>query len=330
MKKVKFLCLCMALLMLCTTALLVGCNPNHICNSVCEKCGKCTSDCTQCKDKCTCAPAKERCKVHKDADGNGVCDVCGNTLTPVTYSNWKIMSDIGSLYETTVHKYETALEGPTVVIVGGIHGDEKAGWTAGLRLVDDLKLADGICGTVVLIPQANILADTLDKRYAGQGSSGVYKGVTCSDLNRAFPGNAKGTVTQKIAAAIVKVVEEYSPDYVIDLHESRASYSDGDQYILGNSVIYSNGTTAFFMDEMLLNYNDIYRKPSEEEFVFYTNPKTNSFDWYFSDRYPDSVVFTVETNRDIEGKHGNQSDLEVRVTQQLNILSAMFDMAWQR
>ncbi len=317
--------------MLCTAALLAGCVPqeSHKCQHICPDCGKCTSDCTDsaCEDKCQCV---KTCKVHTDDNGDGVCDVCGKTLPEVTYSSWTIMGDIGEANETAVHKYVTKLDGPTIFIVGGTHGDETAGWTAALQLVEDLKTMDGICGTVLLVPQLNILADKLDKRYPGQGSNGVYNGVTYSDLNRAFPGSVTGTVTQKMAAAIVAEVERYSPDYIIDLHESRASYSDGDRYILGNSVIYSNGVTGFFMDDMLDKYNTVYRPDDEERFTFFTNPTTGSFDWYFSDRFPDSVVFTVETNRDIAGIHGNQSQLTVRVRQQLNILSAMFDIAWDR
>ena len=310
MKKTTFLCLMLALMLALATTF-TACTPTDDPNTPDE-------------------PTKKTCKVHKDENGDGTCDVCDKVLTKVTYTSWKIMTNLGSEYETTVHKYVTNVKGPTIAIIGGTHGDEVAGWTAGLQLVEDLKTMDGICGTVLLIPQVNILADRLQKRYAGQGSNGMYNGVKHTDLNRAFPGSATGTVTQKIANAIVTTIEEYSCDYIIDLHESRASYSDGERYILGDSVIYSNGASAFFVEEMIRKYNTEYKPKDEVDFSFYTNPEQGSFDQYFSDSQPDTVVFTVETNRDIKGLHGNQSNVEVRVRQQLNILSAMFDMAWSR
>ena len=78
----------------------------------------------------------------------------------VTVTNWKILEGTDSV--TTVYKYTTDKEGPKIAIVGGIHGDETAGWTAALRLVTSLESKKGVCGEILLIPQANILADKAD------------------------------------------------------------------------------------------------------------------------------------------------------------------------
>ena len=85
------------------------------------------------------------------------------TPVEVTHTFWKILE--GEISETTVHKYVTNKPGPKIVIVGGIHGDEDAGWTAALRLVNTISQEKGICGEILLIPQANILADNVLVRY---------------------------------------------------------------------------------------------------------------------------------------------------------------------
>ena len=40
-----------------------------------------------------------------------------------------------TIYQTTVHIFKSNIQGPKVAIVGGIHGDEIAGWSTALNLV---------------------------------------------------------------------------------------------------------------------------------------------------------------------------------------------------
>mgnify|MGYP003301529940 FL=1 len=49
-----------------------------------------------------------------------------------TVETWKILED--SIYETTVYKFTSNVPGKRCAIVGGIHGDEVAGWKAALQL----------------------------------------------------------------------------------------------------------------------------------------------------------------------------------------------------
>ena len=47
----------------------------------------------------------------------------------------------------------------------------------------------------------------------------------------------------------------------------------------------------------------------------------NNFNNSFTGNYPEAVVFTIETNRELA--------LEKRVSQQILILTALFDVIWQ-
>ena len=105
-----------------------------------------------------------------------------------------------TIYETTVYVFTSTIPGPTIMIVGGIHGDELAGWQAAQTLVTK----NDYTGTVILIPKANTLATTLQKRYPGQDTKGIYEGITYSDLNRIFPGKENGSATEQIAYAIIR------------------------------------------------------------------------------------------------------------------------------
>ena len=242
----------------------------------------------------------------------------------VTVSSYKILK--GTPYVTDVYKYVTDKEGPKIAIVGGIHGDETAGWTAGLRLVELIEKEEGICGEILLIPQANIIADRAEQRYN-------VSGYDFSDLNRSFPlerySDAKEE-TIKISTALVNELEAFDPEYIVDLHESLHSWQtmeSGTRTSLGSTLIASNQNR--FMRQLIKRYNEVYRPEDEIEFRQEGANQLGSFNYYFTNTYSEKVVFTVETNR--EYKNGvNTIDIEVRVRQQINVLKAMFDFAWSR
>ena len=81
-------------------------------------------------------------------------------------------------------------DGPTVLLTGGNHGDEYEGPIALHDLAYSLEASD-VAGRVIILPQMNTPAF-----LAASRTSPIDQG----NMNRAFPGNARGTVTQKIAA----------------------------------------------------------------------------------------------------------------------------------
>ncbi|TWU21699.1 Succinylglutamate desuccinylase / Aspartoacylase family protein [Novipirellula galeiformis] len=98
-------------------------------------------------------------------------------------------------------------EGPTVLLMAGNHGDEYPGQIAIMRLLRELKLEE-ITGRVILIPSLNIPAAKASTRLSP---------VDGMNLNRCFPGDPGGTVSQIIADYLTTVLFPLS-DVVIDLH----------------------------------------------------------------------------------------------------------------
>lgn len=98
-------------------------------------------------------------------------------------------------------------DGPTVLLTGGNHGDEYEGPIALHDLAYSLEASD-VAGRVIILPQMNTPAF-----LAASRTSPIDQG----NMNRAFPGNARGTVTQKIAAYLN---DELLPrvDAVLDFH----------------------------------------------------------------------------------------------------------------
>ncbi|MDJ1017936.1 MAG: succinylglutamate desuccinylase/aspartoacylase family protein [Paracoccaceae bacterium] len=103
-------------------------------------------------------------------------------------------------------------DGPTVLMLAGVHGDEYEGQIALSRLAQDIEPGD-IRGRLILIPTLNAPA-----AEAGTRTSPVDGG----NLNRAFPGDPAGPPTQMIAHYVEEVLMPQA-DYLIDLHSGGTS-----------------------------------------------------------------------------------------------------------
>ncbi|MBF9232818.1 succinylglutamate desuccinylase/aspartoacylase family protein [Microvirga alba] len=97
--------------------------------------------------------------------------------------------------------------GPTVLLTGGVHGDEYEGLIAVSRLARTLDPAT-IQGRVIMLPAINVPAILNDTRLSP---------VDGRDLNRCFPGNPKGTFSEMLAHFIDAVVLPHV-DISIDVH----------------------------------------------------------------------------------------------------------------
>lgn len=103
-------------------------------------------------------------------------------------------------------------EGPTIILEGGNHGDEYEGPIVISELIRELDPGE-ISGRLILMPANNVHAV-----IAGQRTSPV-DGL---NLNRTFPGNPAGSITEQISAF---VAQEIFPrgDVFLDLHSGGSS-----------------------------------------------------------------------------------------------------------
>ena len=276
----------------------------------------------------------------------GILSSCGNVNTPSSDSSqvstnnniqasndivnevetWSILED--SIYETTVYKFTSNIPGPKCVIVGGIHGDEVAGWKAALQL----KEKRDFVGEVMIIPQASILACKREERYPGRNTTGIVNGVTYRDLNRNFPGNPDGNVTKQIAYAISETVKNFNPDVIVDLHESLASasssfYDQDTSSRLGDLLIYGNSWTSLFTQTVVEEYNESYLKEGDYPFGTDTYAPGGSFNQYFGKLYEDKIVITIETTRYFDYKKNKAKDESRRIEQQLEMIDLILKYA---
>ena len=103
-------------------------------------------------------------------------------------------------------------EGPTVLVLGGNHGDEYQGQIAAMKLARELT-PEAVTGRIILIPSLNFPAARAATRLSP---------LDGMNMNRAFPGAAEGCVTSQIAHYLTTVLFPLS-DAVIDIHSGGRS-----------------------------------------------------------------------------------------------------------
>jgi ectoine utilization protein EutE len=103
-------------------------------------------------------------------------------------------------------------KGPTVLALGGNHGDEYQGQIAIMKLARELKPGQ-VSGRIIMIPSLNFPAARAATRLSP---------LDGMNMNRAFPGEGEGPVTSQIAHYLRTVLFPLS-DVVIDIHSGGRS-----------------------------------------------------------------------------------------------------------
>lgn len=98
-------------------------------------------------------------------------------------------------------------KGPTLLLTGGVHGDEYEGPIAISRLSQTLDWGS-VQGRVIMMPAVNIPAIMADTRLSP---------IDNWDINRTFPGNPRGSFTPMLAHFLDSVILPMA-DVSIDMH----------------------------------------------------------------------------------------------------------------
>jgi predicted deacylase len=115
--------------------------------------------------------------------------------------------NIQDFLKTELEIFEFGSGEPEVLITGGIHGGEATGIYVAQKLVKYLEKNEILKGKVKIIPICNPTA------YRRKERTSPYDDL---DMNRIFPGDKNGTITQRTANEIYN--QAIDVDYLIDLH----------------------------------------------------------------------------------------------------------------
>ena len=139
------------------------------------------------------------CTIDLTADGKQF----GTLRVPRSSNQWS------SLWIPVVSVANGA--GPTVLVIGGVHGDEPEGQVAALNLARQLQ-PEQVAGRVIVIPCASPEASRAYTRLWPSGAN----------LNRSFPGSPAGPADEQLAYFLS--TELFPPaDVVVDIHSGGRS-----------------------------------------------------------------------------------------------------------
>lgn len=176
----------------------------------------------------------------------------------------------GKAWETPVYVNDSGVDGPTVLVTGGVHGNEPAGAAA----ANQIRHWPIVRGKLIVIPQVNRLALANDSRY-------IPKAVTDErDLNRNFPSPAIADEARgEIAHELWDFVLDQDPDWLFDLHEGyqfNISHKPkpGKEKSVGSTIIYDRSQKRDSMVErMLVHVNGLVTEPERKFLLRGRGPK---------------------------------------------------------
>lgn len=113
----------------------------------------------------------------------------------------------GTRINLDAHVFSGVNAGPTVLMLGGVHGDEINGIEIIRNCLFRDRFEDLQFGTVIAIPIVNVHGFIHFSRDVPDGK----------DVNRSFPGSSVGSMASRIAKAITTNILPHV-DYIIDLH----------------------------------------------------------------------------------------------------------------
>lgn len=163
----------------------------------------------------------------------------------------------GTWGDTEVYIFEGKEPGGHILITGGTHPNEPAGFLTAVILIENIFVDKG---KVVIVPRANasgfthsdpqegspqrfFIPTTSGQRFFRLGSRltnpvdqwpdpAIYinpsgqrlSGSEVRNLNRCYPGRPDGLLTEKIAFGLMEVIRQEKIDLGIDVHESAPEY----------------------------------------------------------------------------------------------------------
>ena len=159
--------------------------------------------------------------------------------------------------DTEVYIYEGEEKGGNILIMGGVHPNEPAGFITAVLLTENIQVTKG---KMIIVPRANnsgfthsdpqegnpqrfsfeTSAGRRQFRYGSRLTNPIHQwpdptlyinpagqklsGTESRNLNRCYPGRKNGRLTERVAYGIMELIKMEKIDLGIDLHESAPEY----------------------------------------------------------------------------------------------------------
>lgn len=179
----------------------------------------------------------------------------------------------GHSWQTSFYVNDSGVEGPTVLVTGGVHGNEPAG----ARAAEQILHWPIVRGKLIVIPRVNTAALAANVRFIPQAPDDQ------KDLNRNFPYPGIAEAPRgELATAIWEFVTQQDPDWFFDLHEGyefNVSHQpkSGKVKSVGSTIIFDRDQQLGVMtSRMLAAANRLVSVPERKFVLLERGPKKTS------------------------------------------------------
>lgn len=182
-----------------------------------------------------------------------------------------------SSIDTSIIVSRAKKEGPVLLLMGGLHGDEINGVEIVRRIIHE-KINKPLIGTVICIPVLNVYGFIHFSRYVPDGK----------DVNRSFPGNKNGSLAARVAHYLLKDIIPQI-DYGIDFHTGGADLTNYPQvrcvFKDEESLTLSKAFAAPFLINSPFRPNSLRQAASRlgKKVIVYEGGESSRFDQYAID-----------------------------------------------
>ena len=242
----------------------------------------------------------------------------------------------GTNGDTRIYEYDSGVSGGPLLLLGGTHPNEPAGFMAAIVMLENLRVEQG---RVLIIPQACASGFTCTDPFEGspmsfslEGRSGtrtfrfgsrvsnpldqwpdplVYlhypsgqqlSGFETRNLNRSYPGRPDGTFTERIGNAIVELIRQEKVDLAFDLHEAAPEIP-----IINAIVYHEKGENVAMSAVLALEMEDMRYAPELSPSTF---RGLSHREWGDSTSV---IPFLMETSNPIQGRLRGQTNSDLIV-----------------
>lgn len=184
--------------------------------------------------------------------------------------------------DTDVYLFQGQEEGGHLLVLGGTHPNEPAGFITAVLLIENIRVRRG---KIIIIPRANSSGFTHNEpqegspqrffletgkgqrafRYGSRLTNPVHQwpdpttyinpagqklsGTEIRNLNRCYPGRSNGYLTERIAYGIMELIRKEKIDLGIDLHEAAPEYP-----VINAIVFHENSAELAALAQMELEH----------------------------------------------------------------------------
>ena len=160
-----------------------------------------------------------------------------------------------SLNNVNYYIYDTKIDGPKILMLGGTHGNEPAGYHALNKLKDDLdkEIIKIKKGKLIIIPAVNYYALKLGIRFL----------PILGDLNRKYPHDLNNNISDSnIINQIIKLTQEV--DFILDFHEGWG-YNRLNKKSMGSTITPTHTDKSHELSKIMLdNVNKTIENPDKK------------------------------------------------------------------